>query len=77
MSVNDRMFLSEDELRELTKRIFHGSQARALSHMDIEFRQRPDGSLAVSRAHVESQLGNVQQKEKRKRGPEPRYDLAK
>lgn len=51
------MFLDSDEIRELTNRIQHSAQARTLRSMGIEHRQRPDGSLAVLRSHVEEVIG--------------------
>lgn len=51
------MILTQEQLSELTGRRRHDAQAKVLRHMGIEFRQRPDGSLAVSRAHVDAVLG--------------------
>ncbi len=51
------MFLTASELRELTGRIQKHAQAEALRHMGIEHKLRPDGSVAVLRAHVEQSLG--------------------
>jgi hypothetical protein len=68
------MFLDDDEIAALTKKRRHDAQARALRFMGIEFKPRPDGSLAVLRVHVEKQLGEgVVSKAKRK--TEPRFDL--
>jgi hypothetical protein len=53
------MFLTPDELRELTGKARSSAQARALRAMGIEHRARPDGSLAVSRLHVEGLLGGT------------------
>ena len=51
------MFLDSGEIRELTNRIQHASQAKVLRAMGIEHRARPDGSIAVLRAHVEQVFG--------------------
>ena len=51
------MFLTASELRELTGRIRKNAQAEALRQMGIEHKLRPDGSVAVLRAHVERSLG--------------------
>jgi hypothetical protein len=51
------MFLDEIELAELTGRRRADAQARALRAMGIEHRVRPDGSVAVLRAHVEKLFG--------------------
>lgn len=48
------MLLTEAEIRELTRRVRPGWQARALDNMGIPYRRRPDGSLAVLRIHVET-----------------------
>lgn len=53
------MFLTPEEVAELTGRQRSDAQLRALRFMGIEHRVRPDGSLAVSRAHVEAILGGV------------------
>lgn len=51
------MFLTPEEISELTGRIQYDAQARALNFMGIEHKRRPDGSLVVLRAHVNSMLG--------------------
>jgi hypothetical protein len=51
------MFLTPDEVRELTGRQRRDAQAAALRHMGIEHKVRPDGSIAVLRAHVEREFG--------------------
>jgi len=51
------MFLTATELRELTGRTQKGAQAEALRQMGIEHKMRPDGTVAVLRAHVERSLG--------------------
>ncbi len=56
---NFKMFLTGDDLHELTNRIHHSKQALVLRSMGIEHRIRPDGSVAVLRRHVEELLGVV------------------
>lgn len=51
------MLLSATELRELTGKKIPAAQARALNFMGIEYCRRPDGTLVVSRAHVNALLG--------------------
>lgn len=51
--------LSEEELVDLTKKERPSAQARVLAFMDIRYRPRPDGSLAVLRIHVETIEGQV------------------
>jgi len=49
--------LTADELRELTGKHRSDAQRRALIRMGLTFRERPDHSLAVLRAHVQAVLG--------------------
>ena len=51
------MFLTAEEIAELTARTQRRAQRRVLNFMGIEHKVRPDGSLVVARAHVEKQLG--------------------
>ncbi len=50
-------FLTSEELAELTRRKHRDAQMRVLHFMGIEHKLRPDGSVVVSRAHIESALG--------------------
>lgn len=68
-----KMFLDSDEVRELTRRVQHAAQARTLRAMGIEHRPRPDGSLAVLRAHVEQQLGGAPAPARKKAAAEPNW----
>ena len=45
-------FLSEDEVQALTERKVRPAQVRALKSMGLEHRVRPDGSVAILRAHI-------------------------
>lgn len=65
------MFLTPEELIELTGKQRKPAQARVLTLMGIEHRLRPDGSVAVLRAHVEKLFGgaSVAQKAKKETGP--------
>lgn len=47
------MFLTQDEVQELTQRQRRDAQRRVLVQMGISHKVRPDGSLAVLKAHVE------------------------
>lgn len=51
------MILTEQELRDLTGRRVRSSQVKVLRYMGIDHKVRPDGSVAVLRAHVEHQMG--------------------
>lgn len=57
MSISQPMFLSKEELRDLTNRIQYAAQIRILRGMGIQHRVRPDGSVAVMRSHVEVLFG--------------------
>lgn len=68
------MFLEEDEIIQLSGRRRRNAQASALSFMGIEYKMRPDGSLAVLRSHVEKLFGErIQPRNARK--AQPRFDL--
>jgi hypothetical protein len=51
------LFLTHDELVELTDRIQSDAQARELDNMCIPYKRRRDKSLVVLRAAVETALG--------------------
>lgn len=53
------MFLSNQQVQELTGRQRVSAQAKALDAMGIPYRRRPDDTLAVLRAAVETILGGV------------------
>lgn len=63
------IILTQPELVELTNKVRHTAQARALRGLGIEFRLRGDGSLAVSRAHVEAVLGGAGSKKQTAKEP--------
>jgi hypothetical protein len=65
------MFLKPDEITDLTGRQRSDAQCRVLTFMGIEHKQRPDGSVAVLRAHVEKAFGDgVVLKTRRKTAPD-------
>jgi hypothetical protein len=51
------VILTYDEIVALTGRRRKDAQLRVLRFMGIEHRVRPDGTVAVLRAHVEHELG--------------------
>jgi len=51
------MLLTEQQVAELTGRTRRSAQVRVLRYMAIEHKIRPDGSVAVLRAHVDKLLG--------------------
>lgn len=59
MEAQTSMFLSTDEIAELTGRKRKDCQVKALRHMGIEHRIRPNGTVAVLRSHVERELGGA------------------
>lgn len=56
------MFLTDEEIVELTRRRQRKAQAMQLRFLGIEHRTRADGSLVILRAHVEEVLGKMQAK---------------
>jgi hypothetical protein len=67
------MFLTDDELFELTRHRRRTAQMRALRYMGIEHRQRPDGSLAVLKSHIEKQFDGREQSSRMQKRIEPNY----
>ncbi len=53
------MFLTPDELKQLTERERPSWQARQLAHLGIPFRRRSDGTLIVLREDVRMELGKT------------------
>jgi len=67
----DEMFLDDDELRSMTKRVQRAAQVKVLRGMGIEHRQRPDGTLAVLRIHVEKVFGAAPAGTRKSKAKEP------
>lgn len=51
------MFLTEDDLTELTGKRQNAARIRVLNSIGVQHKIRPDGSIAVLRAHVERLFG--------------------
>lgn len=51
------MFLTDAELKALTRKKQRAAQLAALRFMGVEHKPRPDGSIAVLTKHVEHLLG--------------------
>lgn len=68
------MFLTREEVAALTGRVRRDAQQRALRAMGVEHRVRPDGSVAVLRAHVEQVFGLRPEKAKPAKTQEPNWD---
>ena len=60
----DSMFLTEEEIADLTKKQRHSAQARVLRGLGVEHKVRPDGSIVVLRMHAERILGERAPKSK-------------
>lgn len=68
------MFLTPDEIEQLTGKQRKPAQLRALRYMGIECKVRPDGALIVLRSHIEKILdGNISNSAKYKKIPEPNW----
>ena len=64
------LFLQPDEIEQLTGKKRHRSQAYALTMMGIHHVLRPDGSVAVLRAHVDTVFGHPNVSNRRKTSPD-------
>lgn len=65
------MFLADDDIQALTKRKRCDAQLRVLAQMGIEYKRRPDGTLAVLRSYVEKVFGEgVTSTPRRKTSPD-------
>lgn len=68
------MFLDDEELRSMTKRIQRGAQAKMLRSMGIVFKIRADGTLAVLRAHAEKEFGVTPERKSKAKEFQPNWD---
>lgn len=67
------MILTDEELKDLTGRQRKDAQVRVLRFMGIEHRIRPNGSIAVLKAHVEQVLGISYEANRRRAEVEPNW----
>jgi hypothetical protein len=67
-------FLSFEEIQALTHRKVHGAQVRALKAMGIEHRVRPDGSVAILRAHITKVFDGSTETKKQTKHAEPNWE---
>jgi Domain of unknown function (DUF4224) len=65
--------LTQDEVEALTGRHRKDAQVKALRFMGIEHRVRPDGSIAVLKAHIELVLGGIAQPSTRQHRTQPNW----
>lgn len=69
------MFLTNDEIQELTNRKQRDAQRSMLNHLRISYKVRADGSLAILRSHVVKQFGDSDVSNKN-RNSEPDWKAA-
>lgn len=62
--MSESMFLTEEEIASLTRKVRHPAQIRVLNRLGIDHKIRPDGSLVVSRAVADRATGNHAPKSK-------------
>jgi hypothetical protein len=60
------MFLTDEEIVELTKKRRRVSQRQVLNALGIVHKVRPDGSLVVARDHALKEFGVAEDKKKQK-----------
>lgn len=58
------MFLDDDELTGLTGKRRSAARVRVLNSIGVQHKIRPDGSIAVLRAHVDRVFGEKSAKSK-------------
>lgn len=51
------MFLDHEEIKALTNKITRPAQVKVLNSMCIDHKVRPDGSIAILRAHITKVFG--------------------
>ena len=65
--------LDNEELTSLTHRTRSSAQIRALKYMGIDYRVRPDGTVAVLRTHVEQVFGILPEEKRNEPANEPNW----
>jgi len=69
------LFLTPNEIQEITNKVYKSAQVRALRAIGIEHRVRADGTPLVLRAHIENLLGkNVKTTESSTRHSQPNWE---
>ena len=74
--MSEPMFLSIDEVVELTGKRRHGLQEEILRTMGIEHKVRADGRVLVLRKYLEQEFG-VKTSKKKEQPFEPNWDAAR
>jgi hypothetical protein len=67
-------FLSFEEIQALTQRKVRTAQVRVLKAMGIEHRVRPDGSVAILRAHITKVFDGSTETKKQTKQVEPNWE---
>ena len=68
-------FLTQEEVQILTERKVRPAQVRVLKAMGIEHRVRPDGSVAILRAHINKVFdGSIETKSTKQQHSQPNWD---
>lgn len=67
-------FLSYEEIQALTQRKVRSAQVRVLKAMGIEHRVRPDGSVAILRAHITKVFDGLVESKKQTKHAEPNWE---
>ena len=67
-------FLSVEEVQSLTNRKVRPAQVKALRAMGIEHKVRPDGSVAILRAHITKVFDGETQTNRQKKAVLPNWD---
>lgn len=67
-------FLAPEEIKDLTDKTRRPSQVKVLNSMGIQHRVRPDGSVAILRAHITKVFdGNPEAARKTTKSAEPNW----
>lgn len=67
-------FLTSEEIQALTERSVRSAQVRVLKAMGIEHRVRPDGSVAILRAHIEKVFDGQSNQPRKQNTATPNWD---
>lgn len=66
----DDMFLTSEEIKQLTGKVRRPSQVSALKQMRVNFTLRPDGCPIVLKSHIERVLDGKPESNKKKEEPD-------
>lgn len=71
------MFLTENEIIELTQRRYRNAQVQAITQMGIDHKVRPDGSVTILREHIQKMFSGETVETKRRKKSEPDFSEVK